>query len=212
MVAADPQDATARYNLSMCLSRQGSVDTEPGGEAGSLAILNEAIRLLEPVAKVNPKSANIGVQLATLREYAGHRLEALHRNAEAAAEYQASLAVVEPFLSTGNASIAVQVVADQEALALLYASLGDGTRSMDFARRALSGSERHAATQPSETNAGHLAHSYFVLASVHAKFAEQANARSAAERALELWRPIRNPAVLAMYRKDLEKASALADP
>jgi tetratricopeptide (TPR) repeat protein len=211
MVAADPQDATARFNLSMILSRLGAIDPEPGGEAESLAILKEAIGLLEPVAKANPKSANIGVQLATLREYAGHRLEALDRNAEAVAEYQGSLAVLEPFLSTGNASVAVQAIADHEALAQLYASLGDRAWSMEFARRAVSGSERHAATQPSETNAGHLAHSYFVLASVHAKFGDAAEARRVAKQAMELWRPIRNPGVLGMHRKEMEEASALAD-
>jgi hypothetical protein len=81
---------------------------------------------------------------------------------------------------------------------------------MEYARRALSGSEQHAASQPSDTNTGHLAHSHFVLASVHAKLGDWAEARRAAQQAVELWRPIRNPGVLAMDRKEMAEALALA--
>ena len=38
--------------LAMSLSRLGSIDPEPGNAAGSLAILREAIGLLEPIATV----------------------------------------------------------------------------------------------------------------------------------------------------------------
>jgi tetratricopeptide (TPR) repeat protein len=210
MVGADPQDATARFNLSMSLSRLGAIDPEPGAAAESLAILQEAISLMEPLAEANSKSANIAIALANAREYAGHRLEALHRNAEAAEQYMASFAAAETFLPSGSASAAVQAIAGQEALALLYASQGDRARAIELARRAMSNAERHAAGQPSDTSAGHLARSYFVLASVHAKFSEWTDARRVANQAMDLWRPIRNPGVLALHRHAIADASALA--
>ena len=56
-VSSDPQDATARYDLGIALSRQGMIDPPPGGAEDSLATLKEAGSLVGPIAKGNPKSA-----------------------------------------------------------------------------------------------------------------------------------------------------------
>jgi tetratricopeptide (TPR) repeat protein len=189
----------------------GSIEPEPGGAAESLTILREAIALMEPIANANPKSANIAVQLATTREYAGHRLESLYRDAEAADQYQASLAAAEAFLSSGNASAAIQAIADEEALALLCASQGDRARSTDLALRAVAHAEKYAAGPRSDLAKAHLARSYFVLASVYSRFADWAEARRLAKAAIDLWQPIRSQGILAMHRQAIADASALVE-
>jgi tetratricopeptide (TPR) repeat protein len=210
MVNEDPQDATARFNLSMSLVRLGSI--EPESETESLAILEEAIAIMQPAARANPKSVNLGVNLATAREYAGHRLESLGRKEEAAAQYKASLSGVEPFLGSGNATAITQAIADQEDLALLFASNGDQRNALDYAGRAVADGERHAASKPPDALVGRLAEAYWVLATVHAKFAEPEQARGEAAKALKLWKMVRNSGILTSYRKSMDNAAAMLAP
>jgi len=113
MAAADPQDVTARYDLAMSLARLGTVEPGPEGAQESLATLLEAIGMIEPIMKANPKSSTIAAQLAVAREYAGHRLESLGRRDEAAEQYRRSLAEAEAMVSSGNPSIIAQAIADE---------------------------------------------------------------------------------------------------
>jgi tetratricopeptide (TPR) repeat protein len=206
MVAADPKDANARFDLAMSLSRLGSIEPEPDGARDSLAFLQEAIALMEPTLKSNPKALGIVSQLAVAYDFAGHRLESLGNPEEAAKQYQASSDVgrlLDPEHNAGRASVAGQ------DLALLYASSGDRAQAFDYARRALAEAERYAAAPSSDIRTASWARSYFVLASVHSRFGEFADARRAAEKALELWRLVRDPGVLALHQKAIEKASEL---
>lgn len=56
---------------------------------------------------------------------------------------------------------------------------------------------------------GQWARAYFTLASVYAQFNQWEEARQSAERALALWKPIRNAGVLSVHRKAIDEASAL---
>jgi tetratricopeptide (TPR) repeat protein len=209
MIAADPQNANARLDLSMSLSRLGSIQPEPGGAAESLAILQEAIGLMEAMRISNPKSQEIPVQMAVALEWAGHRLEGLGRPEEAAREYLASLAALGDDSERGHGAI-MQAIMDYEALALLYASTGESTRAFEYARKGLvAAGEQFAAVQPSEARMAHLARSYFVLASVYSKFNQWDDARQAAEEALKRWRPIRNQGILRLHQRDILEAGEL---
>ncbi len=211
MVAADPHDANARYDLAMSLSRLGSVDPAAGDTAQSLADLEEAIALMEAAWKANPKSLQILNQLATARQFAGVRLESLGRRDEAEQQYLASLAeTTVPWERAGLKERAmVQAMMDRELLAVLYASAGDRSRAFRDARTAVDIAQRNAA-KPSEHATAHLARAWSVLASVDATFGESGAAREAARKAIELWRPIRNPNILAWHRKAIDGATKLA--
>jgi non-specific serine/threonine protein kinase/serine/threonine-protein kinase len=216
MVKADPQDATARSDLAISLARLGMVEPNSGAGAGpgsateSLANLEEAIHMLEPIMKANPKSATLAAQLTLAREFAGHRLESLGRIAEAAKQYRQSLAETEAVSDAGNHPLAIQAFANEEALALLYASTGDRTTALEFADRAVSGAEALWGKAPtSEIRAGHLARAYFVDASVQRTFGDWDQARTAAERAVALWRPIQNRGVLAVHRGAIQDAEEI---
>jgi tetratricopeptide (TPR) repeat protein len=212
MVAADPRDANARYDLAMSLSRLGSVDPAPGETAQSLANLEESIALMEAAWKANPKSLQIQNQLATARQFAGVRLESLGRRDQAEQQYLASLAATTvPFEREGLKGRAiVQAIVDRELLALLYASAGDRVRGFDDAHTAVAIARQYAAAQPSEHATAHLARALAVLASVHSTFGESGPAREAAREAIVLWRSIRNPNILAWHRKAIEGAAKLA--
>jgi tetratricopeptide (TPR) repeat protein len=204
MVAADPTDANARFDLSMSLSRLGSIEPEPEGVTASLSALQEAIALMEPVLKSNPKTMTIASQIAVACDSAGHRLESLGRMEEAAKQYQASLAAAVLLDGAGPRIIALQ------DLALLSVTLGDRAQAFDYAGRALAEAERHAAAQKVESSTAHWARSYFVLASVHAKFGERGDARRAAEKSLELWHQIHSPRLLALHQKTIDEAGEMA--
>jgi eukaryotic-like serine/threonine-protein kinase len=213
LAAADPQDTTARLDLSGSLARLGSIEPEPGHEAESEAVLEEAVAIVEPIFKANPKSLSIASQISVAREYLGYRLQSVGRAAEAAAQFQTSLAEVEPFLSSGNTTAFVQTIADLEALALLSASNGNQSTALDYARRALAAVEQYASTQDSpqrsDSRTSQQARALFVLASVHAKFNEWDEARRLAEKAQALWQPIRNAGVLSVHRKAIDDTAAL---
>jgi hypothetical protein len=121
------------------------------------------------------------------------------------------LSASEPFISV-NSSATIQAVCDEEALALFYASRGDRQQALQFAEKAVAHAEHYAAGPATELRKSHLARSYFVLASVHSKFADRAEARRWANAAVDLWRPVQSRAILALHRKAINEATALAQP
>jgi hypothetical protein len=67
----------------MSLSRLGTIDPAPGAAADSLATLEEARKLIEPIAGLNTGSAETANQIASITEYEGHRQEELGRYPDA---------------------------------------------------------------------------------------------------------------------------------
>jgi hypothetical protein len=83
--------------LGSSLGRLGLVDPAPDGVAESLASLEEAHKLIEPIAAANSKSAEKANQVALIVEYEGHRRRTMGHNDEAMARYRKSIALLQPF-------------------------------------------------------------------------------------------------------------------
>jgi tetratricopeptide (TPR) repeat protein len=167
---------------------------------------------MEAAWKANPKSLQILNQLATARQFAGVRLQSLGRIDQAEQHYLASLAATTvPWEREGlKGRATVQAMMDHELLAVLYASGAHRVRAFDNAHIAVDIAQRYAAAKPSEHATAHVARAWSVLASVHSTFGETGDAREAARKAIELWRPIHNANILAWHSAAIEGAAKLA--
>lgn len=210
LVAADPQNATARFDLAVALSRQGTAEPEPGRVLESATMLEQAAGILEGEFKANPKSPRTAVQLTLTREYLGRRYQALGRIEDAEREFQHSLADAQPFADARNGSLMLQAFTDEQALARLYADTSRPALAADFAVRSVTRAERYQAEDPSSQNrTGHLANAYFELASVQQRLGNYNEAKRAAEHGLAILQPVKIPALLTRYRANIEAARAL---
>jgi len=211
MVAADPADQTARYDLAMSLARLGMVEPGPGGAADSLKSLQEALAILDPIAKANPNSTSIAIQVALARQYAGTRMRMLGQPIAAAECFRLALADLEGMINAKpNEPFGIaQAIAAEEGLAELYAAQGDRGTALDYANRAVSRGERYSAAFPGDNPRGYLANAYFVLASVQRTLGDGERAGAAVERALSLWRALKNPGTIALHKRSMELGEAL---
>jgi eukaryotic-like serine/threonine-protein kinase len=199
-VASDPQDATARYDLGIALSRLGSIDPPPDKVSESLAHLQESYELVAPIAKANPKSAVNAYELADILYYRSDRLQALGRNTEAIEGYRKAMDVLQPFLGSGNLVVTGENIYCEEGLAQIYASTGDHAAALEIAKQAVANAEkRNAVPPPSEYRTGGLVRAYAILAAVQEKEGEDGQARQSAERAAEIWKQIHNPGVISIH-------------
>jgi tetratricopeptide (TPR) repeat protein len=210
MVAADAADATARHDLGMSLSRLGMIDPASGAAAASLAHLEEARKLLEPIVGANTGSPELAVQIALTTEYEGHRQEDLGRSAEAIESYLRSMSILRPFLDAKNAVVVVQYLASEQSAALAYADSGDYKSALSIANSNLERAERYSdqAVQGDSTIA-HLASAWSTLAEVEKRAGMSDKAYSSAQNAMHLWRLIKNPGILTAYRQTFAYAQAL---
>jgi hypothetical protein len=95
-------DVTARRDLGSRLGRLGLVDLAPDGVAESLASLEEAHKLIEPIASANSKSAETANQVALILEYEGHRRRTMGHNDKAIARYRKSIALLQPLFRSAE--------------------------------------------------------------------------------------------------------------
>ena len=208
LVSADAQNVTARIDLGRSLTRLGSIEPLRGAIDESLANSREAITILEAARTSSQKAFSTAGDLGVAREYAGHRLESLGRRVEAAQEYKEALAIVEPFVGTGNPSIIVGALANEEALALLYASSDNRAAALDYATRALTLAQQQT-SGPDDSHRGHLSKALYVLASVQLKSNDRTSAHETASKAAAMWRLIENRGILSMYRKEMRETGTL---
>jgi len=212
LASADPQDVTARIDLAAALSRLGSIQPRPGGESESLARLEEAIAISDPLVRANPKAASMAIHLVLARIYAGYRLEALGRGDEAEEQFRQSLAEAEPHAASGYSTMIVHALTAEEALAMLYASRGERQQARSFAQRALARAQKYlAAAAQDDSRTARLAQAYFVVGSVEAKFANWDVAGEPAQAAAANWRLVRNPGVRATHRQAIRDTDALLE-
>ncbi len=209
-VNLDPKDATAKYDLGVALGTFGRVPPAQDGIQASLASLQEAAGLLDPIVKANPNAAIKAVQLAMTLEFIGHRLEELGRVQEAIENYRKSLSLLQPFLEPGSHAVIVQSLASEESLALACASTGERAAALESATRALSRAEKLNVTPPiSEKSAGYLARAYSTMATVQDKAGDPGQARQSAERALEIWRQVHNRGVVSIHASTMTDTETL---
>jgi len=210
MLNAEPKNATARRDLAMTLGRLGMIDPGPGEVAGSLAQLQEAKELIEPMAEANPKSFDLASQLALGLRYQAHRLEQLGRMAEAEQAYRKSMALYEPFIHQPNLPMVPDYIADQEELALLYASKGDKAAAVEMAGKAIASAERYAATPPhNESRTAAVAAAWADLALVESETGSPGPARQSAEKAMQMWGTVKKPGILTAYRGPMAHAQTV---
>ena len=210
LASADAQNATARFDLGASLARLGSIDPPPGGVTESLDNLREAIAILEGALKTNSKAWLPASSLIIALEYAGHRLESLGKRDEAADQYKRALAIAEPYANAGNLSMISGVLANEEALALLYAGSANRAAALDFARRAEAlAAKEYSGPKRGDTQTGNLAKACYVFAMVEMKFNEWTDARAMAMKAGALWPAIQNPGTILFYRAAMQGTASL---
>jgi len=201
MESSDPQDVTARFDLGMALVTLGMIDPAPDGLKDSLASLQEAISLIEPIAKANPKSSFYAYRLSNALDFEGRRLEALGRTAEAIKSYRRSLEVLQPFFDSGNTVMVYgQRIRNEEDLAQVLSSTGDYAAALELASGAVAQSEKRVATgPPSEQTVGSLARAYARLAAVEEEAGKPDEARQSAEKARSTWKQVHSRGALSIY-------------
>lgn len=210
MVASDPNNATARHDLGMILSRFGMIDTGPEGAGESLKSLEEARSLIEPILAANPQNTETANQIATILEYEGHRQQSLGQSAEAAATYRRGLALLQPFFDARNGTVMVQYIALQMKLADVEASAGDTGDALKLSRDAIAETEQFIAPSPrSDIHLASLAAAWSNLATIQARMKRAEDARQSAEAARKLWDSIKQPGVLTAHREALRDVDAI---
>ena len=80
-------------------------------------------------------------------------------------------------------------LANEEALALLYASSGNHAGASDYATRALTLAQKET-SGPADVRRGHLAKALYILACVQLKSNDRASAHETASKAAATWRMI----------------------
>ncbi len=209
-VAADSKDATARLDLAMSLGRLGMIDPAPGDTAASIAALQEAKKLMEPIVAANPKSSTMAINLAQVMEYEGHYLEESSQTAAASDTYRKSLALLEPFAGAPASAVMAQYVSTEKDLAHLAASTGDHETADRLAHKALDMAEKMAAIPPpADLRVAAVAHAWSILAWTQAKAGSNVPARQSAEKAMQLWNSIQKPGILTAYRKPMAETRTL---
>jgi tetratricopeptide (TPR) repeat protein len=144
MVETDPSDKQAQIDLGIVLARIGTVLEAPGDVAESLAALNRAAGILEPLYASATNNGTYSVQLSLLYEYRGQRLRQSGDDAAALASYRRSLDIYAKMLSTrkDDRGALRQQLVDNGAVASLLARAGDRERALRTGREAVSAAER----------------------------------------------------------------------
>ena len=208
-VASDLNNATARHDLGMSLSRLGMIDPAPDGVHESLASLEESRKLIEPTASPNVKSVEIANQVALILEYEGLRYQALGQTEEAAASFRRSMELLQPFFDQQNAAAITQYCSSEEDLALLYASTGNPA-ALALANDVMAQAEKHAnlLTQP-DSKTALLGEAWSTLAVAQSKAGQTDQASQSAVTALKLWNSFEKPGLLSAHRRAMANVQAL---
>ena len=212
LTQADSHDATAQLNLGVAIAHSAMIDPEPGKTEESLRSLQEALAILEPIAKGNPKSPPIAGYVGITREFIARRLWSLNRRVEAEEMFRKSMAAADAFrLPDGKYSQAtVQDLHTLQALTRFYAEAGDRERTVQAADQALAAAKSYVTVDPaSERRQSTLANVHFERASAFGTLGDWVQARVEADQAVTIWRGIHDSNAVAMHRANIPQAEAL---
>ena len=209
-VETDVNDATARHDLGMSLSRLGMIEPDTNEVPQSFADLQEAESLIRPIAGLNSRSSETASQLALILEYEGHRLETLGQPSQAVTKYRESMAAIQSFFEEQNLTVVGQYLTDRENIALLEISLGDTEAALHEVGLAISEAKElcdRAHRTDSQTLT--LAKAWAMLAMVQSRIGKAAEARESAAVAVAFWNTIDNPGLLLIHHDIMKKTQAL---
>jgi tetratricopeptide (TPR) repeat protein len=206
-VTADPKNATGRYDLAMALGRQGMIDPAPGETAASLAELQEAVQLIEPIAAANPKSADTALNLAMIMDSEAQRQQESGQTSEAIQTFRKSLALLEPFVELPKSTVTTQYLLSEEDFALLAASTGDNDTASRLANKAVATAEK--LTPATDAHIAYTGRAWSTLAVVQSKAGSPVLAKQSAQKAMQLWSTVKMPGLLTAYRKQMSDLRAI---
>jgi tetratricopeptide (TPR) repeat protein len=212
LARADSKDVNAQVNLGVAMSHTAMIDPEPGKVEESLKTLEDALTILEPIAKGSPKSAPLAGFVGITREYIARRLWSLNRSAEAEEMFRKSMEAAAMFRRPDGtfSPVSLQDMRSQQALARLYAETGNRQRAVQSADDALATVKTYlAADATSDRRKSTLANAYFERASTFRILGDWEKARAEAEQAVSIWQGIHDPNALAQYREHLPQAEEL---
>jgi tetratricopeptide (TPR) repeat protein len=209
---ADSRNQLAQYDLANALLRYATLDVAREELPGSLASLQEADGILERVVGTDPEAMNRLRPLAIAQEYEGRRLEALHRPAEAIAQYRASIATTERGLvrAPGDLSFMTQLVASGDPLAVLLVHTGRQDEGIPLAQGIVERAS-HVAALPTERTRVSItvARAYEGLARAQASAGHWPEAKAAGERALQGYQQAITAGSGRVSRTDVARAESL---
>jgi tetratricopeptide (TPR) repeat protein len=208
MVATDPSDKQARIDLGIALTRIGTVLQTPGQVAESLAALNRATGILEPLYASETKNHGYSVQLSLLYEYRGQRLRQSGDDAAALANYRRSLEICAKMLAARNddRSALRQQLVDDGAVASLLARAGDREGAIRTAGESVSTAQRFVAGR-TDSDLAYLPRSLDWFGAVYEDLSDWRNAAATYRRELIAWKAL-DPELASHFSSNIGKTHA----
>ncbi len=189
LLAADPNNNLARFDLANSLLRQGWLEPEADGLEESLNSLRQAEAILKSLREGDPASRPMIRALTQAQEYVGHRYRQLGHPGEALAAYQRSLDLAEKSLAEGSkdVNLPVQVILDEQDIAIVLAAEGN-RKAIELAGKAIGQAELRMATAKDKDRAQCLiAAAWGKLAAVQQTLGDCQAAGEAGRKAIAVW-------------------------
>ena len=114
-----------------------------------LAVQRESLHVLDEAARISPKNVALQINRALVNLHLGDSLTAAEKFEDARFAYLDSVAISEPYLKLGHASLLVMFMQANQRLALNAVSQARRTDALAFAERALHTEENRSADAPS---------------------------------------------------------------
>jgi eukaryotic-like serine/threonine-protein kinase len=206
MAATDPSDKQARIDLGIALTRIGTVLQAPGEVAESLAALNRAAGILEPLYASETNNHGYSVQLSLLYEYRGQRLRQSGNDAAALVSYRRSLDICAKMLAArrDDRNGLRQQLVDNGAVASLLARAGDSAGALLTASETVSGAERFVAGR-ADSDRAYVPRSLDWSAAVYENLSDWTNAAENYRKELAAWKAL-GPELASHFASDIRNA------
>jgi len=206
MVATDPSDKQAQIDLGIVLTRIATVLEAPGEVAESLAALNRAAGILEPLYASETKNGSYSVQLALLYEYRGQRLKQSGDDVAALASYRRSLDICAKMLAARHDDRGAlrQQLVDNGAVASLLARAGDREAAIRTAREAVAGAERFVVGRAGSDQT-YVPRSLGWFGAVYEELSDWRAAAATYRKELVAWRAL-DPDLVSHFASDIQSA------
>ena len=208
MVAIDPSDKQARIDLGIALMRIGTVLEAQKEVAESLAALNRAAGILEPLYASETQNHSYSVQLSLLYEYRGQRLSQAGDNAAALASYHRSLDICAKMLTAryDDRSALRQQLVDNGAVADLLARTGDREEAIRTGSETASAAVRFVAGRTG-SDLSYVPRSLGWFGAAYEGLSDWGNATATYRKELAAWQTL-DPELASHYANDIASAQA----